>query len=124
MGHALSNLGENIIWLLNFWLQNDTSRENSDLVSDTETVHQIKTIYLPANSGSHKNSKGTKTDFAIVELLRDVNTCSPEETKAGKCWLVTPVRLPDPGIYIKQLQTVRTMGNHSSFLIFSHWYLI
>ena len=87
-------------------------RENSDRAVDTETVHEIKTIHLPANTGDHYNSGGKKTDFALVELLRSVNICSPEETKNGLCWRVTPVRLPDTFIDIKQIQAVRTMGNN------------
>ena len=91
-------------------------RENSDRAVDTETVHEIKTIHLPPNTGDHYDSGGQKSDFAVVELLRSVNICSPEETKKGLCWRVTPVRLPDPSINIRQLQKVRTMGNN----VYSH----
>merc|ERR1719186_352828 len=90
-------------------------RENSDRAVDTETIHEIKTIHLPANTGDHYDSGGNKTDFALVELLRSVNICSQEETKNGLCWRVTPVRLPDTFIDIKQLQAVRTMGWGATF---------
>ena len=76
-------------------------RENSDLVNDEETVHVIKKIHLPVSSGSHYDSNGQETDFALVELDQSVNVCSPRETSDGRCWRVTPVRLPDPFIYIQ-----------------------
>ena len=85
-------------------------RENSDLISDTETVHIIKTIHLPENSGKPYETRGQRTDFALIELAESSNTCTQEETAQGRCWPVTPVRLPDPSIQIKEGQRVRTLG--------------
>ena len=90
-------------------------RENSDFISDTETVHIIKTIHLPENSGELYE----RTDFALIELAESANTCTQEETAQGRCWPVTPVRLPDPFIHIKEGQRVRTLGkfeNRKDFL--------
>ena len=85
-------------------------RENSDFISDTETVHIIKTIHLPENSGVPYKTRGQRTDFALIELAESANTCTQEETARGRCWPVTPVRLPDPFIHIKEGQRVRTLG--------------
>ena len=57
-----------------------------------------------------KTSGGQKSDFALVELIQGVNRCSEKETADGKCWMVTPVRLPDLDIFIPKLQLVRTLG--------------
>ena len=57
-----------------------------------------------------KTSGGQKSDFALVELIHGVNRCSEKETEDGKCWTVTPVRLPDLDIFIPKLQLVRTLG--------------
>ena len=79
---------------------------------DTETVHQIKRIHIPENSGNPYNTSGQKTDLAMIELVYSVNICTEKETQDGLCWPITPVRLPDPFIYIKPLQEVRTLGKH------------
>ena len=94
-------------------------RENSDLISDTETVHIIKTIHLPENSGKPYETRGQRTDFALIELAESANICTQEETARGRCWPVTPVRLPDPSFQIKEGQKVRTLGrfdNSKDFL--------
>ena len=85
-------------------------RENSDFISDTETVHIIKTIQLPENSGKPYETRGQRTDFALIEFAESANTCTQEETARGRCWPVTPVRLPDPFIHINEGQRVRTLG--------------
>jgi len=85
-------------------------RENNDLEVDEETVHAVKKIHLPENSGSFVQSNGQMTDFAHVELRRSVNRCSAEETRAGKCWTISPVELPKSDIIIKPRQRVRTLG--------------
>ena len=85
-------------------------RENSDLEYDEETIHTIKRIHLPRNSGKYYVSGRTKTDFALVELESSVNSCTAEETQKGRCWLITPVKLPDEFMIIPPLQEVRTLG--------------
>jgi hypothetical protein len=87
-------------------------REHNDIEVGTETVHQIKGIHIPENSGNPYNTSGQKTDLAMIELVDSVNTCTEKETQDGLCWTITPVRLPDPFIYIKPLQEVRTLGKH------------
>ena len=85
-------------------------RENNDLEFDEETVHTIKRIHLPQNSGSFVESKGKLTDFALIELDHSVNKCSEYETRAGKCWNITPISLPSRDISIQPLKEVRTLG--------------
>jgi len=85
-------------------------RENSDLEYDEETIHTIKRIHLPRNSGKYYVSGRTKTDFALVELESSVNSCTGEETRKGRCWSITPVKLPDQFMIIPPLQEVRTLG--------------
>ena len=79
---------------------------------DTETIHQIKGIHIPENSGDPYDTSGEKTDLAIVELVNSINIFTKEETQKGLCWPVTPVRLPDTFVFINPLQKVRTLGNH------------
>ena len=55
-------------------------------------------------------SNRTKTDFALVELERSINSCSGEEIKESKCWFIAPVKLPDPQMKIEPCQDVRTLG--------------
>merc|ERR1711970_1474243 len=84
-------------------------RELNDIELDTETIHDIKTIHLPSNSGPH-GKKGLKNDFALIELSESANTCTEQETVDGKCWKIDPVRLPDPSLELSRLQKVRTLG--------------
>lgn len=83
--------------------------------TDTETIHTIKRMHLPENSGDHYGSKGQKPELALLELQEDANICTPDETKNDRCWKVTPVRLPDPSIIINDLEKVRTLGNQQHF---------
>ena len=80
-------------------------RENNDLEADVETIHEIKTIHLTTI-----NNSNNETDFALIELVRSANICSPEDTKDRKCWSIKPVTLPSPQISIPEKQTVRTLG--------------
>ena len=83
-------------------------REYIDGEPDHETIHAIKTIHLPVNTGDPYSTKGQKTDFAIVELVQSVNTCS--ETNRD-CWPISPVKLVNPLTVIEPGQEVRTLGN-------------
>ena len=67
---------------------------------DTETVHTIKEIHYREPS-----------DIAIVELQSSVNNCSDGDVRAGKCWKITPVKLPPADVEIKENQIVRALGN-------------
>ena len=69
-------------------------------------MHIIKTIHLPENSGTPYETRGQRNDFALIELVESANTCTQEETAQGRCWPVTPVRLPDPLFQIKEGQRV------------------
>ena len=80
-------------------------------MDDTETIHPIKTMHLPANTGPLSETKADKTDFAVIELIREVNACSSQEIAAGRCWTVTPVKLPNIDISIENAELVRTLGN-------------
>ena len=86
------------------------------MISDTETVHIIKTIHLPENSGKPLE----RTDFALIELAESANTCTQEEIAQVRCWPVTPVRLPDPSIQIKEGQRLRTLGKFENSRLFKH----
>ena len=79
-------------------------------MDDTETIHPIKTIHLPANTGPLADIKFNKTDFALIELIRPVNACSSKEIAAGRCWTVLPVKLPNIDISIENGEVVRTLG--------------
>jgi hypothetical protein len=62
------------------------------------------------NSGNPYKTNGQKTDFALIELVKDVNICSELESKKDLCWEVTPIMLPEQDISIEDLQVVRTLG--------------
>ena len=83
-------------------------------MDDNETVHQIKTIHLPPNTGTLSDIEGEKSDFALVELVKSVNACGSQDISSGRCWPITPVGLPDPDISIKKRQKVRTLGKCSA----------
>ena len=77
---------------------------------DTETVHHIKHVYLPEDSGNPYDEVN-KTDLAIIETMNDINSCSESETYRD-CWHITPVKLADPVKHkiIPEKKTVRTLG--------------
>ena len=79
---------------------------------DTETVHFIKQVYLPEESGYPYKEK-YKTDLAIIETMDDVNNCTESESYRD-CWHITPVKLADPVQHqtIPKQTTVRTLGSH------------
>ena len=76
-------------------------RETNEAKLDTETVHTIKKIYYREPS-----------DIAIVELQSSVNNCSDADVRAGKCWKITPVKLPPADIEIRENQTVLALGRN------------
>ena len=82
-------------------------REFDDDLPDFETIHSIKTIHLPRNSGDAYNTTGQKTDFAIIELVNSVNSC---EENNRECWPISPVSLVDPFVFIEVNQIVKTLG--------------
>ena len=71
-------------------------------MADTETIHTIKAVHYREPS-----------DIAIVELHSSVNNCSDSETKAGKCWKITPVKLPSNDLEIRENQTVHALGKNT-----------
>ena len=86
-------------------------------MSVTQRLYMRSRLFIFQPIAAVMQSREAKTDFALVELSRSVNLCSPEEREGGRCWTVTPVRLPDPFIYIKELEIVRTLGNHLHFCL-------
>ena len=100
-------------------LNNFCSRENNDNEVDTETHHDIQTIYLPQNTGNI--DKTNKSDLAIIKLTKDVNNCQ----QSDGCWPITPVRLADPVKHktITELTTVRTLGKKLN-LFFCHSHVL
>ena len=85
-------------------------RESNDYEPDTETVHSIKRVYLPEDSGNPYIVEN-KTDLAIIETMDDINSCTESNRD---CWQITPVKLADPVKHqtIPKLTTVRTLGSH------------
>ena len=70
--------------------------------ADTETIHTIKEVHYREQS-----------DIAIVELHSSVNNCSVSDTNAGKCWKITPVKLPSNNLEIRENQTVYALGKNN-----------
>ena len=89
-------------------------RENSDNSADTETVHSIKSVHLPRQSGDpYLGILGDKTDLALLELKNGANECED----IGRCWPIQPVRLPQPDIQINNGDPVRTLGKFNETLM-------
>ena len=61
-------------------------------------------------------SDGEPSDIAIVELHSSVNNCSDADVKAGKCWKITPVKLPPADIEIRENQTVLALGRNTPMI--------
>ena len=80
-------------------------------MADSETVHSIKQVYLPEDSG-YPYIENNKTDLAIIETMDDVNSCT-ESGLYRDCWHITPVKLADPVKHqtIPKQTTVRTLGS-------------
>ena len=74
--------------------------------ADTETIHTIKEVHYREQS-----------DIAIVELHYSVNNCSDSETNAGKCWKITPVKLPSNNLEIRENQTVYALGKNNPMIM-------
>ena len=82
---------------------------------DTETIHRIKQVHLPKDSGDPYTEDNT-TDLAIIETMDDINSC---EESNRDCWNINPVKLYDPRKHgaINKLQEVRTLGNYFLFIV-------
>ena len=81
-------------------------------MADTETIHSIKQVYLPEESG-YPYIENNKTDLAIIETMDDVNSCTESESHRD-CWQITPVQLANPVQHqtIPKQTIVRTLGSH------------
>ena len=91
-------------------------REYNDRLKDHETIHRIKMIHLPRNSGYPYTTEAQKTDLALLELEESVNTCVEDDRD---CWHISPVRLHDTPGSIQPLEEVRTLGKYvQTFNIF------
>ena len=67
-------------------------------------------MHLPDKSGDpHKRPIAELTDFALIELEHSINYCE-EKASSRDCWKISPIRLPEPGILIRNGAQVRTLG--------------